>query len=586
MRFFFGASFSLFLIIACSEKGEDFKKESYLFEKLDPKFSSVDFVNQIREDQDHSILNYIYYYNGGGVAAGDLNNDGLPDLYFVSNQGPNQLFLNKDDLKFDNITDSAGVSGEGSWSTGVSIVDINADGWLDIYVCNVSGLLDFKGHNELFINNGDGTFSERSKEFGLDFQGYSTQSYFFDYDKDGDLDMYLVNHAIHTTLSHANAILREELVPLVGDVLFRNKGGKFEDVSEEANIYGGVNSYGLSAAIADFNGDGWDDIYVCNDFQEDDYLYINNQDGTFSERLAEYFSTISRFSMGSDVSDVNNDGLVDLMTLDMLPKDEFVIKETEGDEVMYNMRENLRNLGYKDQFSRNMLQLNHNGQFFVEAAIMNNVANTDWSWAPLFADFNNDGNQDLFITNGILRRPNGLDFKNYVANSFAGRDQKQGVKWLYNSINEMPGGSAINQIFSGNQTGFKNETGKWIRNNSSLSNGSVYVDLDLDGDLDLVVNNLNAPASIYENKCKSSNFIQFGLKYKGKNIEGIGSKISIYSSSGAQTKWVYKSRGFLSSVDSKIHFGLNDVQNIDSVKIVWPDLKSQTLYNLEVNGDI
>ncbi|PHR89055.1 MAG: hypothetical protein COA80_17505 [Leeuwenhoekiella sp.] len=586
MRFFFGASFSLLLTIACSEKIEDFKKESYLFEKLDPKYSSVDFVNQIREDQEHSILSYIYYYNGGGVATGDVNNDGLPDLYFVSNQNPNQLYLNKGSLSFENVSDRTGISGSGSWSSGATMVDINADGWLDIYVCNVSGLLDFQGHNELFINNGDGTFTERSKEYGLDFQGYATQSYFFDYDKDGDLDMYLVNHAIHTTLSHGPAALRETRAPLVGDILFRNDGGLFTDVSEVANIYGGVNSYGLSASIADFNNDGWEDIYVCNDFHEDDYLYINNQDGTFTEELNNYFSAISRFSMGSDTADLNKDGFVDLITLDMLPGDEKIIKETEGDDVMFNMREKLRGLGYKDQYSRNMLQINHSGNFFVETAILNNLSSTDWSWAALFGDFNNDRSHDLLITNGILRRPNALDFKNYVANSFKGRDSNQGLRWLYNSINEMPSGKVANQIFKGSPDGFENTTGSWIADKPSLSQGAAYVDLDVDGDLDLVINNLNAPADIYLNNSKQNNFIQIALKYKDANLESIGAKVVVYDTLGAQTKWLQKSRGFLSSVEGVLHFGLGDANSIDSIKVVWPDLSEQGFYDLKANQKV
>ena len=366
---------ALLLLVACSEEKENTSETpSYLLSKIDAKASGIDFINLVTEDAQHSIINYIYYYNGGGVAAGDINNDGLSDLFFVSNMGENKLFLNQGDLKFKDVSQKANISGSASWQTGVTMVDINNDGLLDIYVCAVSELLDFTGHNELYINNGDGTFSEKSKDYGLDFKGYATQAYFFDYDKDDDLDVYIVNHAVHTTLSHGEAALRNERVPLVGDVLLNNDNGIFTDVSELAKIYGGVNGYGLSASVADFNNDGWDDIYVCNDFHEDDYYYINNQDGTFKEQLGDAFTAISRFSMGSDAADINGDGYQDLMTLDMLPKNERVLKETEGDDAMFNMQTHLTRLGYKDQYARNMLQVNSSGKYFKESALLHEVA--------------------------------------------------------------------------------------------------------------------------------------------------------------------------------------------------------------------
>jgi len=297
---------ALILMLACTDNTEKpTQKTAFLLTQVSEQDTGIDFSNIVSEDAQHSIINYIYYYNGGGVASGDVNNDGLPDLYFVSNTGDNKIYLNKGNLKFEDVSEKANISGNASWNTGATMVDINNDGLLDIYVCAVSGLLDFEGHNELFINNGDGTFSEKAKDYGLDFKGYATQAYFFDYDKDDDLDVYIVNHAVHTTLSHGRAELRNKRAPLVGDVLLNNNNGKFTDVSDTANIYGGVNGYGLSASIADFNNDGWDDIYVCNDFHEDDYYYLNNQDGTFKESLADAFTTITRFSMGSDAADIN-----------------------------------------------------------------------------------------------------------------------------------------------------------------------------------------------------------------------------------------------------------------------------------------
>ncbi|MBO3100128.1 VCBS repeat-containing protein [Gelidibacter pelagius] len=583
----------LIVILSCfsckeeSKEKEENKETNFLFNKLSVERTNISFQNTITEDVNHSIINYIYYYNGGGVAAGDINNDGLPDLYFVSNMGENKLYLNKGNMEFEDITATANVSSKSSWNTGVTMVDINNDGFLDIYLCSVSGLLDFEGHNELFINNGDGTFTEMSKEYGLDFKGYSTQAYFFDYDKDGDLDVYIVNHAVHTTLSHGPSHVRNQRVPLVGDVLLNNDNGKFVDVSAKANIYGGINGYGLSATIADFNNDGWDDIYVCNDFHEDDYYYINNQDGTFSDQIKNAFSTISRFSMGSDAADINGNGYQDLITLDMLPKDERIIKETEGDDAMFNMQERMRELGYKDQYARNMLQINNNGAYFTETALYNNIADTDWSWGPLIADFNNDGHQDLFVSNGILRRPNSLDFRKYVANAFRGRSPESALNWLYNSINEMPSGRVTNEIFEGNSNKFENRTGEWIENMPSLSNGAIYIDLDNDGDLDLVINNLNGYANVYENTTNSAkNYLSVQLDYKDQNKEGIGAKVIVFSGGKSQLKQLFKSRGFLSATDSTLHFGLGDDNKIDSLQVIWPNQKFQILKDPKINQRI
>ncbi|MDN6279999.1 MAG: VCBS repeat-containing protein [Psychroflexus sp.] len=563
-------------------KQEHFTKD-YLFHQVDS--SGVDFANQITEDETHSIINYIYYYNGAGAAVGDLNNNGLPDLFFVGNTTQNKLYFNKGDMKFEDVTAQAQIKSNTSWNTGVTMVDINQDGWLDIYVCAASGVLDYDGHNELYINNQDGTFTESSAEYGLDIKSYATQAYFFDYDQDGDLDMYLVNHAVHTTYAYESAENRNLRTASVGDLLFRNDNGKFVDVSEEAQIYGGANGYGLSATLADFNQDGWTDIYVSNDFHENDYYYINNQDGTFTEQLGQAFPATSKFSMGSDAADINGDGLPDLITLDMLPEDERVLKETEGDDAMYFVQQKLKNLGYEQQFSRNMLHLNHDqGKYFSEQALLHNIADSDWSWSALFADLNNNTHQDLFITNGILRRPNDLDFRKYVASAFKGRSQEEGLKWLYKSIDQMPSGKMTNKIYEGNSATFKSRVGEWIQDTATLSNGAVYADLDLDGDLDLVINKLNGKALIYENTTdQSQNHISFKLNFKKPNREAIGARIQLYTAGKLQTKTLYKSRGFLSSVDSPLHFGLGQHHEIDSIKVIWPNQHVQKLGSLAIN---
>lgn len=578
--------FLILIFFGCNPKKENVR-QNYLLNKLLPEKTGIQFKNTLIEDEDHSIINYIYFYNGGGVSAGDINNDGLPDLYFVSNQGENKLYLNQGNLTFKDISKTAKIEGSSDWNTGVTMVDINNDGFLDIYVCAVSKLLDFKGKNELFINNGDNTFTEKAAAYGLDLEGYATQAYFFDYDKDNDLDVYIVNHATHTITSHGKADLRNKRAPLVGDVLLQNNNGKFTDVSQKANIFGGINGYGLSASIADFNNDGWDDIYVCNDFHEDDYYYINNKNGTFREELKTSFATISRFSMGSDVADINGDGFQDLITLDMLPSSERVLKETEGDDAMYNMQEKLRKQGYKDQYSRNMLQISNKGNYFYETALQNNIAATDWSWSPLFADFNNDGHQDLFISNGINRRPNSLDFKKYVASTFKGKSEQEGLKWLYKSINEMPSGKVTNEIYQGNSFKFSRKTGSWIEDKPSLSNGAIYVDLDLDGDLDIVTNNYNSFAGVYKNTTDSlKNAISLNFNYVEGNKNGIGTKAILHQNGQKQLKQLFTSRGFISSVEQKIHFGLDTLKKVDSITVIWPDNTYQTLKNPTINKTI
>jgi hypothetical protein len=569
-----------FLMISCSEE-----KEETLFSNISPSHSNLNFTNSLTETNALNILDYLYFYNGGGVAIGDINNDGLPDIYFTGNQTPNKLFLNKGNMQFEDITESAGVAGESDWNTGVVMADINGDGLLDFYVCAVVGINGLRGKNELFINNGDHTFTERATEYHLDFQNYSSNAAFFDYDNDGDLDMYLLNHAVHTVNTYGPAEIRNNRTYESGDKLLRNDNGTFTDVSEEAGIYGGANSYGLGLATADFNNDGWTDIYVSNDFHEDDYYYINNGDATFSEKLKEKFGHISRFSMGNDVADINSDGYPDILTLDMLPEDEKVLKASMGDDPvdLHNLK--VDRYGYHHQYTRNMLQVNRGGAYFQETGLLSGIAATDWSWAALFADYDQDGQQDIFIATGIPRRPNDLDYIKYVSNE---QIQKKITKTKLvdqKALEMMPSGAVKNYMFRGEKNlDFSDQSGKWISSDTTFSTGAAYADLDNDGDLDLVTNNINQPAGVYRNNSQgTSGYLKIKLNHPAPNTFGIGTKVYSYSNGKIQTRQLFTSRGFQSSSEPVLHFGFGTSQTVDSLLVIWPDNTFQVVKDVQLN---
>lgn len=566
------------LCIGCS------KKEDGLFEKLSSKDSNITFSNTLDPSKNISILDYLYYYNGGGVSTGDINNDGLVDIYFTSNQGKNKLYLNKGKNKFEDISAKAGVEGQSDWNSGTVMADVNGDGFLDIYVCAVVGINGFEGHNELFINNKNNTFTESAAEYGLDLDNYSSSAAFFDYDNDGDLDMYLLNHAVHSEASYGDVSIRKNRTYECGDKLFRNDIGKFVDVSEKAGIFGGANGYGLGLAVSDFNLDGFPDIYICNDFHEDDYYYLNNGDGTFTESLKSYFGHTSRFSMGVDVADINHDNFPDLITLDMLPEDEKVLKSSLGDDNPQTHKIRTEKLGYHNQYTRNMLQINQDGKHYTETALLSGVAATDWSWSALFADYDQDGEQDLFVCNGIPKRPNDLDYVKYFSNESI-KTKLNTTKLLdKTALNKMPSGKVSNNIFKGKSSNFKNESGKWIENDSIISNGSSYADLDNDGDLDLITNNLNAEATIYINKTnEKANYLKLKLRYQGQNTFGIGTRVISYSKGQKQFKELQTTRGFQSSSEPMIHFGYGKTKQIDSLVVIWPDKTFQTIKNVKTN---
>lgn len=590
---------SLLLVYACKKT----TTENPLFQKLSADSTGVHFQNTLVEKDSLNILDYLYFYNGAGVATGDINNDGLTDVFFVSNNGKSKLYLNKGNLKFEDISAKAGIEGKADWKTGVAMADVNGDGLLDIYVSSVNQYRTLKGHNELFINNGNLTFTERAKEYGVDFKGFSTQAAFLDYDHDGDLDMYLLNHAVHTVSSYDKVSARSFRNNEAGDILYRNENGKkFTDVSSKAGIYGAAMGYGLGISIGDFNNDGWDDIFVSNDFHEDDYYYINNKNGTFTESVKSYFDHLSRFSMGNDAADFNNDGLLDIITMDMYADDEAVEKTSAGEDpldvYMYKLQ-----FGFYKQFARNCLHLNQ-GSHFSDIALMAGVAATDWSWSPLFADFDNDGIKDLFVSNGIKHRPNNLDYVKYITdttmNKFMTEEAMrnfmgpvaQSARKVYDkkAIEYMPDGKVHNYMFKGTPTlQFSDKSIEWGFETPTYSNGAVYADLDNDGDLDIVTNELESVASIWENtrnQQANNNYLQVAFKGENLNKFGLGAKVLLKQNGKLQYVQNYSTRGFMSSVTPTVHFGFENAKSVDTLVVLWPSGKTQFLKNVTLNKKI
>ena len=576
---------SLFALSACT-RDEEKPNSPPLFELLSPQATGVMFVNELPERADFNILNYLSYYNGGGVAAGDIDGDGLPDLYFTSNLGSDKLYLNRGNYRFEDITERAGVTGPPGWTSGVTMADVNGDGRLDIYVSAVS-YLTMNGRNILYVNNGDRTFTDRTTEFGLDHEGYSTQAAFFDYDLDGDLDMYLLNYSAHTERGISSKPQREVRHPRAGDRLFRNDGNRFVDVSAKAGIYGGVEGYGLGVVASDLNLDGCPDIFVANDFQENDFLYINNCNGTFTESIAESMGHTSRFSMGVDAADFNNDGKPDLMVVDMLPEREEILKTSANAESfsVFNLKVKA---GYWPQYARNTLQLNRGNGRFSDIGYLSGVYATDWSWSPLFADLDNDGDKDLFITNGIYRRPNDLDYISFVGNEAIQASLARGISAEnLKLLEKMPQVPLAKYVYSnhGDLT-FTNMAEAWGLAQPGFSNGAVYADLNNTGSLDLIVNNVNAPASIYRSRARadtSRHFLTVVLRGAGANTAGIGAKIVIHHGGKTQMVEQMPTRGFQSSVDPRPHFGLGASTRIDSLTVVWPDRRFQIMRNVGVD---
>lgn len=574
-------------------------KDKVLLEKIKLGHSNIDFSNSLDKSSSLNILNYLYYYNGAGVAAGDYNADGLVDLYFTANEKEDKLFLNKGNFRFEDVTGKSGIDNSKGWTTGVTNVDINGDGLLDIYISKVSGFQSLNGHNLLYVNKGndkDGNpvFKEQSAKYGLDFSGFSTQAVFFDYDLDDDLDMFLLNHSVHPNRNYGRGANREGFDPKSGDRLFRNDDGFYKDVSANAGIFQGKIGYGLGLAVGDLNEDLYPDLYIGNDFFENDYLYINDGKGSFKEMnttSAEKLGHTTHFSMGNDISDMNNDGRLDIVSLDMLPEDLETYK-TSGLEYPFQTYSNYLKNGYSPQYMQNTLHINTGDLHFSETAFLSGIAASEWSWGALFADFDNDTFKDLFISNGIKGATNDMDFIRYISNTRIQKKISQGEFSDYSDlIKDLPEKKVENYIFrnQGDNT-FKDHRGKWIKAEESFSNGFVYADLDNDGDLDLVVNNMDEPAGIYRNNLDKVNpangFLKVGLRGTPKNTFGIGAKVKVYHEDNIQFQEHYLTKGYLSAVAPGLHFGLAQISSIDSVEVIWPNSAGQTLHNVKPNSTI
>jgi enediyne biosynthesis protein E4 len=585
--------FASLLLFSCTKE-----KQDTLFSLQDNKALGVDFVNQLEERPGTNVFTFRNYYNGGGVAIGDVNNDGLNDIYLTSNQGENQLLINKGKWKFDNVAARAGVKGSKYWSTGVTMVDINSDGWLDIYVCNSGNAKGKETENELFINQRDGTFTEEARKYGLADGGLSTHAVFFDYDLDGDLDCYVLNNSFRPIGSFDfSKKLRLEVDEFGGDRLYKNNSGKYTEINRQAGIYSSDIGFGLGVSVADVNQDGYPDIYVSNDFFENDYLYINQQDGTFKESIEAQTGHLSLASMGSDIADINNDGFYDIFTTEMLPEGDYRLKTMTSFE-SYDIVRSKEWDGYHTQFMQNCLQLNNGDQTFSEIAFYAGVAATDWSWGALTFDMDNDGWKDIFVSNGIYKDLTNQDYIEFLANRDNMEKIAQGKKFDYQDFTDKMKSTPVpNYAFINNKNlTFSNRSAELGLDKESFSNGAAYGDLDNDGDNDLVVNNVNMPLFIYKNNAERSaknHFIQLKLEGDSLNRNGLGSTVKTFSKGLSTIYYHQPARGFQSSIPPNlVTIGLGEHQSLDSLQIIWPggkfqvikDLRSDSLYSFKASA--
>lgn len=573
------------LMMRCSEFTD---KGEFLYNQIDVKKAGIDFVNQLDQTEELNTYTFKNFYNGAGVGIGDINNDGLPDIYFCGNTRDNKLYLNKGEFHFEDITEKAGVACKDVWSTGVSMIDINADGWLDIYVCKSGQPGAVNRHNELFINNGDLTFTESSRAYGLDILGLSVHAAFLDYDRDGDLDAYLLNNSLTSVESFSpEAGLRYEPDLEGGNMLLRNDKGIFVDVTSESGIYHSKIGFGLGATVSDIDKDNWPDLYISNDFFERDYLYINNQDGTFREVLEEQIAETSMGAMGADIADLNNDGYSEIYVTEMTAQ----YPERQRTKTLFqsweSYQKNYQN-GYYRQFARNTLQLNNRNSTFSEIGRYAGVHHTDWSWGALIFDMDRDGQKDIFVANGIFKDLLDRDYLQFYANPRNVRstinESEEGIIGL---IEKMPSERVSNYAFiNGGDLTFSNQSKDLGLDQPGFSNGAAYCDLDNDGDLDIVINNINAPPFIYRNDAENrlkNNFISIILVGDKKNKQAIGSKLTLHIKDTTLYQELVPTRGFLSTVDTRLNFGLGKSTMIDSAVVVWPDGSVQVAFDLRAN---
>lgn len=571
--------------VSCSDKNAT-GNENTLFQIMSSKETGISFNNVVKDTRELNIFNFRNFYNGAGVAIGDINNDGLADVFFTANQGENKLYLNKGNFRFEDISVKAGLKNEGKWYTGVTMTDVNGDGWLDIYICN-SGKLGSNKPNDLYINQGNGTFKEEAEKYGLADNGLSTHAAFFDYDHDGDLDCFVLNNSPRSIESFGyNKSIRNIRDTINGDRFYKNDNGKFIDISEEAGIYGSEIGFGLGITVGDLNNDGWEDMYISNDFFERDYLYLNKGNGKFEEVINDAMGHISQGSMGSDMIDINNDGYLDIFTTEMLPESDYKLKTTIkfDDYDVQNAR--LKN-DFHHQFTTNCLQLNNGDGTFSEIAQLAGIDATGWSWGALSFDFDNDGLKDLFVCNGISKDLTDQDFLEFFGSAEVLNKVKGGGFKFNDILDKMPSNKILNYAFvnKGNLQ-FKNLTDSLGFSIPSFSNGAAYGDLDNDGDLDLVINNENMEAFVYRNRASDlvkNNYLKIKLKGNAPNVNGIGSRVTIYTQSGMQVLEQMPSRGFQSSVDNILHFGLGKTNIIDSLIIKWPNNKYETIKNIKAD---
>lgn len=577
-------------LLSCRSSSSYQAPDDPLFQSMPAAKTGISFRNTVESSKEFNVFRYRNFYNGGGVAIGDINNDGLSDIYLTANQSGNKLYLNKGGWKFDDITEKAGVAGTKTWSTGVAMADVNGDGWLDIYVCNSGDVEGGRRENELFINQQNGSFKEMAAEMGLADAGLTTHAAFFDYDGDGDLDCYILNNSYRPIESFGyNRNLRHIRDEKGGDKLYRNDNGRFTDVSGAAGIYGSEIGFGLGVTVGDLNGDNWMDIYVSNDFFERDYLYLNQRNGSFKEVLDTSMGHISLSSMGADMADINNDGLLDIFSTDMLPEGDYRLKtNTKFDDYdVFNAK--LKN-DFHHQFTRNMLQLNNGDGTFSEIGQLAGVHETDWSWGALIFDFQNDGWKDLLVCNGISKDLTDQDFIDYMANDAnKNRVQQKGVFDFREFLDKMKATPIPNYAFVNNKDlRFTNRAWELGLGEPSFSNGAAYGDLDNDGDLDLVVNNENSPCGVFQNKSnekEKNNYLRIQLKGAGMNTLGVGAKVLVQTDGNTQLQQQMPARGFESSVDPVMVFGLGKAAGAN-ISVLWPDGRMQTLPNQAANTQI